>query len=243
MAPRKKRTFAFASWLAHHPAVGLMHMLALTRPRKPGQQGHFIEEGLASVHRCGTRCEALVELARASQRIAVLDAPPPHSPYTEKRVALATPRSGQAKASLGPGTLTIHERASLQALEVHVPCHCVSATALDAANGTRVGEVCLHERYSTCGKDEDAVSMALTAIHRLTRQCGVRLENVGLLQLGSASLLDRSKSMKSELTALLEAGGCATAEGVDACSGAAAAVLSCVRWVEGSGWDGRWAVA
>ena len=62
----------------------------------------------------------------------------------------------------------------------------------------------------------------------------VRPEDVGLLKLGSAPLLDRSKSIKSELTALIEAGGCVSTEGVDACSDSVA-LLGCMRWVQSSG--------
>ena len=53
--------------------------------------------------------------------------------------------------------------------------------------------------------------MALAAMRRLMRRCGLHPEEVGQLRVGSASVLDRSKSMKSELMALLEASGCASA--------------------------------
>ena len=97
---------------------------------------------------------------------------------------------------------------------------------------------------TACGEDEDAASMALTAMHRLLRRCGVRPAEVGVLHLGP-SLLDRSKSMKTELMALVEAGDCADLEGVDhygAPGGGASALLSCVSWAQGDGWDGRWGV-
>ena len=84
--------------------------------------------------------------------------------------------------------------------------------------------------------------MALTVMQRLLHRCGVRTEEVGWLQVGSTSLLDRSKSTKTELMALVEAHGSATAEGVDAISDAAA-LLGCVSWTQGVEWDGRWAVA
>ena len=83
--------------------------------------------------------------------------------------------------------------------------------------------------------------MALTAMHRLLRRCGVSSAEVGVLHLGP-TLLDRSKSMKTELMALVEANDGGTAEGVDACS-SNAALLSCMRWAEGDSWDGRWAIA
>ena len=56
--------------------------------------------------------------------------------------------------------------------------------------------------------------MALTAMHRLLRRCRVRPAEVGVLPL-SPSLLDRSKSMKTELMTLLEARDDADAEIID----------------------------
>ena len=50
------------------------------------------------------------------------------------------------------------------------------------------------------------LSMALTAVRRLVEGCGVRWEDVGMVQVGSESLLDRSKSLKSHLMALFPAG-------------------------------------
>ena len=63
-------------------------------------------------------------------------------------------------------------------------------------------------------------------------------------QVGSESLLDRSKSIKSHLMALFPP-GCANVEGVDAyqaCYGGTASLLACTNWVESEAWDGRWAV-
>eukprot|EP00964_Phaeocystis_antarctica_P113367 scaffold77411_cov67-Phaeocystis_antarctica.AAC.1 len=133
--------------------------------------------------------------------------------------------------------------------------------------------------WSACDEDEDVVTMALTAVRRLVERCGVRWEDIGMLQVGSAlhaitmyaltahvlhaqctcctahttltthsqvgseSLLDRSKSIKSHLMALFPP-GCANVEGVDAyqaCYGGTAALLACTNWVGSEAWDGRWA--
>ena len=63
-------------------------------------------------------------------------------------------------------------------------------------------------------------------------------------QVGSESLLDRSKSIKSHLMALFPP-GCANVEGVDAyqaCYGGTAALFACTNWIGSEAWDGRWAV-
>ena len=46
-------------------------------------------------------------------------------------------------------------------------------------------------------------SMALTALRRLTQHHGVCLAEVGQLDVGCTMLLDRSKSLKTELNAVL----------------------------------------
>ena len=40
--------------------------------------------------------------------------------------------------------------------------------------------------WSACDEDEDVVTMALTAVQRLVKRCGVRWEDIGMLQVGSA---------------------------------------------------------
>ena len=67
-----------------------------------------------------------------------------------------------------------------------------------------------------------------------------------MVQVASESLLDRSKSIKSEVMALLESESIADVEGVDhageSISGLTA-LRTCVHWVQSGSWDGRWAVA
>ena len=123
-----------------------------------------------------------------------------------------------------------------------------SAAALESARGRGACALTrnfLIERVSACADGEDVVSMALAATCRLLRQCGVAVGAIGQLQVGCSSPLDRSKSIKSELMALVEGCDSADSEGVDCCgaSDAMAAVLSCVHWVQSASWDGRWAVA
>ena len=86
--------------------------------------------------------------------------------------------------------------------------------------------------------------MALTAMHRLLRRCRVRPAEVGVVYF-SSGLLDRSKSTKTELMAVIEGHACADVEGTDhygASESGTSAMLSCMSWVQSESWDGRWAV-
>lgn len=112
--------------------------------------------------------------------------------------------------------------------------------------------------------DEDPVSFALTVVHRLVERMerlgfnetgqysfdGQTLpiwNAIGRLDVGSESLIDRSKSMKSYVMDLFERYGDEhNIEGVDqynACYGGQACGLCSVGWVQSDNWDGRYAVA
>jgi len=72
--------------------------------------------------------------------------------------------------------------------------------------------------------------------------------SIGRLDVGSESLIDRSKSMKTYVMDLFERYGEneADIEGVDmynACYGGQAAGLCCLNWVESDRWDGRYGLA
>mmetsp|Transcript_30028 Transcript_30028/g.69960 ORF Transcript_30028/g.69960 Transcript_30028/m.69960 type:complete len:821 (-) Transcript_30028:19-2481(-) len=112
--------------------------------------------------------------------------------------------------------------------------------------------------------DEDAVSFALTVVHRLLDRIDQKGLNetgryqpdgkalpvwnsVGRLDVGSESLIDRSKSIKSYVMDLFERYGQENnIEGVDqynACYGGQAAGLAVQSWIESDRWDGRYGVA
>ena len=71
------------------------------------------------------------------------------------------------------------------------------------------------QEFAACDEDEGVITMALTVVSRLVETHGLRYEDIGMVQVGSESLLDRSKSMKTELMALIEVNAYADLEGVD----------------------------
>jgi hydroxymethylglutaryl-CoA synthase len=120
----------------------------------------------------------------------------------------------------------------------------MSAAALKAYHGLQKHQMLADQFTACCGEDEDSASMALTALHCLMHRLGVRPIEIGLLH-NSTSLLDRSKSMKTELMALLDSSGSADVEGIDhygACARGLSALLGCVDWAQSESWDGRWAM-
>ena len=64
-------------------------------------------------------------------------------------------------------------------------------------------------------------------------------------QVGTESLVDKSKSTKTVLMKLFEEAGNADIEGatvMNACYGGTAALFNSTAWVESSEWDGRYAL-
>ncbi len=65
------------------------------------------------------------------------------------------------------------------------------------------------------------------------------------MEVGTETLVDKSKSVKTALMQLFETSGNHDVEGVDstnACYGGTAALFNSVNWVESRSWDGRYAL-
>lgn len=85
--------------------------------------------------------------------------------------------------------------------------------------------------------------MALTTVSSLLRKYNIDPNTVGRLEVGTETLLDKSKSCKTVLMQLF--GNNTNVEGVDtinACYGGTNAVFNSVNWIESSAWDGRDAI-
>ncbi|KAF8027423.1 hypothetical protein BT93_E0353 [Corymbia citriodora subsp. variegata] len=85
--------------------------------------------------------------------------------------------------------------------------------------------------------------MSLTAVTTLLEKYGVDPKQIGRLDIGTETILDKSKSIKMFLMPIFEASGNTDVEGVDStnpCYEGTAALFNCVNWVESSSWDGRY---
>ena len=87
--------------------------------------------------------------------------------------------------------------------------------------------------------------MALTTLSSMMRKYSIDPTSIGRLEVGTETLLDKSKSVKSVLMQLFTPSGNTDIEGVDtvnACYGGTNAVFNSINWVESSAWDGRDAI-
>lgn len=101
----------------------------------------------------------------------------------------------------------------------------------------------LLETNSLTPPPPDIYSFALTAVSNLLKKYEIDIHSIGRLEVGTETLLDKSKSCKSVLMQLF--GDNTDIEGVDtinACYGGTNAFFNAVNWVESSAWDGRDAI-
>ncbi|KAL1953175.1 hypothetical protein VTO42DRAFT_3435 [Malbranchea cinnamomea] len=136
----------------------------------------------------------------------------------------------------------------IKALEIYFPNQCVDQAELEKFDGVSQGKYTIglgQTKMSFCDDREDIYSMALTTLSSLLRKYSIDPKSIGRLEVGTETILDKSKSVKSVLMQLFAESGNTNVEGVDtvnACYGGTNAVFNAVNWVESSAWDGRDAI-
>ncbi|KAK9291584.1 hypothetical protein L1049_019533 [Liquidambar formosana] len=132
------------------------------------------------------------------------------------------------------------------AMDIYFPPTCVQQEALEAHDGASKGKYTIglgQDCLAFCTEVEDVISMSLTAITSLLEKYGIDPKQIGRLEVGSETVIDKSKSIKTFMMQVFEECGNTDIEGVDstnACYGGTAALFNCVNWVESSSWDGRY---
>lgn len=131
----------------------------------------------------------------------------------------------------------------IKAIEIYFPSQYVEQSELEKFDGVGAGKYTIglgQTKMSFCDDREDIYSFALTATKNLLAKYKIDTDSIGRIEVGTETLLDKSKSVKSVLMQLF--GDNTNVEGVDtlnACYGGTNAVFNTVNWVESSGWDGR----
>ncbi|KOM54928.1 hypothetical protein LR48_Vigan10g082000 [Vigna angularis] len=132
------------------------------------------------------------------------------------------------------------------AMDIYFPPTCVTQEALEGHDGVSKGKYTIglgQDCMAFCSEVEDVISMSLTVVASLLEKFNVDPKQIGRLEVGSETVIDKSKSIKTFLMQVFEASGNTDIEGVDstnACYGGTAALFNCVNWVESSSWDGRY---
>ena len=132
------------------------------------------------------------------------------------------------------------------AMEIYTPRTYISQSKLEEHSGVSQGRYTLglgQEAMAVTGDAEDVNSMALTVTHALLEKYKIDPNSVGRLEVGTETLVDKSKSTKTVLMDLFPNN--TDIEGatvINACYGGTAALLNAFNWVESDAWDGRYAI-
>ncbi len=122
------------------------------------------------------------------------------------------------------------------ATELYIPRLFVSQASLEQDSDISPGKYTLglgQTNMSVPSPCEDVASMALSALSLLLRKHSVSGKMVGRLEVGTETLVDKSKSIKTTLMALLD-GNC-DVEGVtsvNACYGGTAALFNSLAYLQ-----------
>lgn len=134
------------------------------------------------------------------------------------------------------------------AMEVYFPYRCISEADLEVFDGVSAGKytIGLGQEYMACCDDrEDINSFALNAVAGLLERYSIDPKSIGRIDVGTETIIDKSKSVKTTLMDLFADSGNFDIEGIDsknACYGSTAALFNAVNWVESTSWDGRNAI-
>lgn len=163
-------------------------------------------------------------------------------PFVRVGGAVACARRVHQQPAAGPRP----QHVGILAMDVYFPQRCVSQKDLEVADGVSEGKYRIglgQERMAFVGDREDVNSIAMSAVYNLLSKYRIDAEQIGRLEVGTETLIDKSKSTKTHIMELL--GANSNVEGVtciNACYGGTAALLNSVAWIESSAWDGRYAV-
>ena len=132
------------------------------------------------------------------------------------------------------------------AVELYIPSLYVDQSSLEKYDQVSQGKYTIglgQQRLAICSDHEDICSLCLTVLSRLLDRTGVHAQQIGRLDVGTETIVDKAKSIKTVLMQLFVEQGNTAVEGVDninACYGGTAAIFNAIHWIESSYWDGRY---
>ncbi|GAA5801336.1 hydroxymethylglutaryl-CoA synthase [Helicostylum pulchrum] len=140
------------------------------------------------------------------------------------------------------------ENVGVLAMEMYFPKRCVNQTEMETFDGVSAGKYTIglgQEKMAFIDDREDIQSVCLTAVKSLMEKHNISYTDIGRLEVGTETIIDKSKSVKTCLMTLFSEHGNTEIEGIDttnACYGGFAAFSNAINWIESSSWDGRFAI-
>lgn len=133
-------------------------------------------------------------------------------------------------------------------MEVYFPNTYVAQEDLETFYGVSKGKYTIglgQHKMAFASDREDVNTISLTVLHNLMTNYGIDWNDVGRLEVGTETLLDKSKSTKTFLMELFKASGNHDIEGItsiNACYGGTNALFNTLNWMESNAWDGRYGI-
>ena len=155
-------------------------------------------------------------------------------------------RSPSRDDTLPPNPRGNGKNVGILAMEVYTPRTYISQSRLEEHSGVSQGRYTLglgQDAMAVTGDAEDVNSLALTVTHALLEKYKIDPNTVGRLEVGTETLVDKSKSTKTVLMDLFPNN--TDIEGatvINACYGGTSALLNAFNWVESDAWDGCYAI-
>ncbi|KAN0018233.1 hypothetical protein ACTFIU_010847 [Dictyostelium citrinum] len=134
------------------------------------------------------------------------------------------------------------------AIDIYFPQTYVNQSELEKYDKVSNGKYTIglgQNNMSFVGDREDIVSMAMTSVKMLMSKYSIDYQSIGRIEVGTETIIDKSKSVKSSIMSLFQEYGNTSVEGVDtlnACYGGTNALFNSLQWIESSYWDGRYAL-
>lgn len=106
--------------------------------------------------------------------------------------------------------MTEETNVGILAMEVYFPSTYISQKELEQANGVSAGKYTIglgQESMSFSGDREDINSISLSVVQSLLEKYSISKKDIGRMEVGTESLVDKSKSTKTVLMSLFEGSG------------------------------------
>ncbi|VDK65408.1 unnamed protein product [Onchocerca ochengi] len=127
------------------------------------------------------------------------------------------------------------DQVGIRGIELYIPKLYINQKDLEVYDNVEKGKYTIglgQDEMSFCADHEDITSICLTVVSKLLRNYRLSAKDIGFLCVGTETLIDKSKSIKTSLMKLFEENS--DIEGVDvknACYGGTQALFHAVDWV------------
>ena len=137
------------------------------------------------------------------------------------------------------------ENVGIIAAEIYFPSTYVAQEDLEVFDGASKGKytIGLGQLAMACINDrEDVQSISLSVVQNLLEKNQIKPSRIGRLEVGTETLIDKSKSVKTTLMELFKSSRAHDIEGVtsiNACYGSTNALFNTINWMQSNSWDGK----